>query len=126
MLEKPVRSGFPVHPTPVHHVGGHPHAGVVVQPARCDQFVLESIHAGQVGAAIADVFWKVPLIGRRVVPGFEFLLAVMNAVTKVAHIRCQKSRQPSSLISFVPSSRLRMRLNTASRTSLRLSTPWRM
>ena len=83
MLEKPVRSGFPMHSTPVHHVGGHPHAGVVVQPARGDQFVLESVHAGQVGAAIADVLRKVALVGRRVVPGFEFLLAVVDAVTKV-------------------------------------------
>ena len=83
MLEKPVRSGFPMHATPVHHVGGHPHAGVIVQPARGDQLVLEGVHAGQVGAAITDVLRKVSLVGRRVVSGLEILLAVINAVTKV-------------------------------------------
>lgn len=60
VLQEPIGTRFPVNASPVHDIGRHPHAGVVVQPSGFHQFLLETIHAGQTGAAGADVVGEDP------------------------------------------------------------------
>ena len=64
----------------MHHVGGHPHAGVVVQPTAGDQLLLEAIHAGQTGAAFTDVVGQAAGVGGRVMAGVELFLVVMDGI----------------------------------------------
>ena len=84
MLEEPVGARLPVHPAPVHQVGGHPHPRVVVQPTRAHQLLAEAIHAGQAGAALADVVRQFSAVGGGVVSGLERLLIVFDAVPQLA------------------------------------------
>ena len=83
MLEEPIRAGFPMHMSPVHQPCGHPHPGVVMEPARADQFLPKSIHAGQACAAITDVVWELSSVAGRAVAGFELFLVVVDAITEV-------------------------------------------
>ena len=83
MLKEPVRAGFPVHVSPMHEPCGHPHPSVVVKPARADQLLAKSIHAGQACAAITDVIWKLSAVTGRAVTGFELFLVVVDAITQL-------------------------------------------
>jgi hypothetical protein len=53
--EEPARASLPLDAAPVHHVGGQPHAGVIVEIAGVAKFFAESIHAGEAGGGIGDV-----------------------------------------------------------------------
>ena len=83
MLKEPVRAGFPMHVSPMHEPCGHPHPSVVVKPARADQLLAKSIHAGQACAAITDVVWELSSVAGRAVAGFELFLVVVDAITEV-------------------------------------------
>ena len=83
MLKEPVRAGFPMHVSPMHEPCGHPHPSVVMQPARADEFLAKSIHAGQACAAIADVVRQLSAVTGRAVPGFELFLVVVDAITQL-------------------------------------------
>ena len=83
VLEEPICAGFPMHMSPVHQPCGHPHPGVVMEPARADQFIPKSIHAGQACAAITDVVWEFPSVADRAVAGFELFLVIVDAITEV-------------------------------------------
>jgi hypothetical protein len=54
-----------------------------MEPARADQFVAKSIHAGQTCASIADVVWELSAVTRCAVAGFELFLVVVDAITQV-------------------------------------------
>ena len=83
VLQEPVGSGFPVDPSPVHDPGGHPHAGVVVQPAGCHQLITEAIHAGQPRAPCPHIGRQLPGIGPGVMARFERFLIVMDAIPQI-------------------------------------------
>ena len=83
VFQEPVGPRFPVHPAPVHQIGRHPHPRVVVEPAAVHQIVSESIHAGQSGAAFAQVVGKVPAVTGGIVPGLQLLLTLKDGAAEI-------------------------------------------
>ena len=83
VLEEPVSPRTPVHPSPVHEVGRHPHPRVVMQPSLGNQLVPEAIHAGQLCASLPDVIGEILLIITGGMASFVIFLIVMNAIAEI-------------------------------------------